>query len=91
VIVEAFCRARPVIGTRVGGISDLVDDGVNGLLVEPGDTDALVEALVRVLRDRGLAKRLSGAAQASAGLWSVSPEEFAGRLRSLVERTAGLS
>jgi glycosyltransferase involved in cell wall biosynthesis len=75
----------------VGGIPDLVDDGVNGLLFEPGDADALVDSLVRVLGDRELAERLSGAAQASAGLWSVSPEEFAGRLRSLVERTAGLS
>jgi glycosyltransferase involved in cell wall biosynthesis len=91
VIVEAFCRARPVVGTRVGGIPDLVQDGVNGLLVDPGDTEALVDALVRVLGDRALAERLSGAAQASAGLWSVSPEEFAGRLRSLVERTVGLS
>jgi glycosyltransferase involved in cell wall biosynthesis len=91
VIVEAFCRARPVVGTRVGGIPDLVQDGVNGLLVDPGDTEALVGALVRVLGDRALAERLSGAAQASAGLWSVSPEEFAGRLRSLVERTVGLS
>jgi glycosyltransferase involved in cell wall biosynthesis len=91
VIVEAFCRARPVVGTRVGGIPDLVQDGVNGLLVEPGDTEGLGDALVRVLGDRELAERLSGAAQASAGLWSVSPEEFAGRLRSLVERTAGLS
>jgi glycosyltransferase involved in cell wall biosynthesis len=91
VIVEAFCRARPVIGTRVGGIPDLVDDGVNGLLVEPGDTAGLADALVRVLGDRELAERLSGAALASAGLWNVSPEEFASRLRSLVERTAGLS
>jgi glycosyltransferase involved in cell wall biosynthesis len=91
VIVEAFCRARPVVGSRVGGIPDLVQDGVNGLLVAPGDTAGLVDALVCLLRDRELAGRLSGAAQASAGLWSVSPEEFAARLRSLVERTTGLS
>ena len=35
VIVEAFCRARPVVASRVGGIPDLVRDGDNGLLVEP--------------------------------------------------------
>src|SRR5689334_714061 len=35
VIVEAFCRARPVVATRVGGIPDLVEDEKNGLLVEP--------------------------------------------------------
>jgi glycosyltransferase involved in cell wall biosynthesis len=52
VIVEAFCRARPVVATRVGGIPDLVEDGTNGLLVEPGDTNALADAIVRILTDR---------------------------------------
>jgi glycosyltransferase involved in cell wall biosynthesis len=91
VIIEAFCRARPVVASRVGGIPDLVEDGVNGLLVAPGDTDGLVEALVRILTDKELAERLAAGAQASSGMWSISPEEFASRLRSLVERTAGLS
>ena len=91
VIVEAFCRGRPLVASRVGGIPDLVEDGVNGLLVEPGDTDALAAALVRLLTDRALAERLGAGAQASAGEWTISPEEFASRLRALVERTAGLS
>jgi glycosyltransferase involved in cell wall biosynthesis len=85
VVVEAFCRARPVIGSRVGGIPDLVQHVVNGLLVEPGDTEALVEALVDVLSGRELAERLGAGAHASAGLWTISPEDFAARLRSLVE------
>ena len=91
VIVEAFCRARPVVASRVGGIPDLVQDGKNGLLVDSGDIDALADALVRVLSDRELAERLAAGAQASSGLWTISPEEFASRLRSLVERIAGLS
>jgi glycosyltransferase involved in cell wall biosynthesis len=91
VIVEAFCRGRPLVASRVGGIPDLVEDGVNGLLVEPGDTEALAAALVRLLTDRTLAERLGAGAQASAGEWTISPEEFASRLRALVERTAGLS
>ena len=91
VIVEAFCRARPVVGSAVGGIPDLVQDGSNGLLVEPGDIDGLADAIVRLLIDRELAERLSQGAHASAGLWTISPEEFAGRLRSLVERITGLS
>jgi L-malate glycosyltransferase len=90
VIVEAFCRARPVIGARVGGIPDLVDDH-NGILVEPGDTQALADALVRVLTDRALAERLAEGAHANAGFWTSSPEEFASRVRALVERIAGLS
>jgi glycosyltransferase involved in cell wall biosynthesis len=91
VIIEAFSRGRPVLGSRVGGIPDLVEDGVNGLLVEPGDTDALVDALVRVLIDKELVERLAAGAKSSSGLWTISPEEFAARLRALVERTAGLS
>jgi glycogen synthase len=90
VVIEAFCRGRGVIGSRAGGIVDLVDDGVNGVLVEPGDTEALADALVRVLGDRGLAERLSSAAHASADLWTITPEEFARRLRALVEQVAGL-
>jgi glycosyltransferase involved in cell wall biosynthesis len=90
VIVEAFCRARPVVGSRVGGIPDLVEHDVNGLLVEPGETEGLAEALVRLLSDRELAQRLASNAQSSSGLWTVSPEEFAERLRALVERIAGL-
>jgi glycosyltransferase involved in cell wall biosynthesis len=90
VIVEAFCRARTVVASRVGGIPDLVQDGVNGLLVEPGDINALADALVRVLTDGALAERLAAAAHSSAGLWTMPPEEFASRLRSLVERIAGL-
>jgi len=91
VIVEAFCRARPVVATRVGGISDLVEDGRNGLLVQPGDTEALADALVRVLTDRELAERLAAAAHASAEFWTSSPQEFASRVRALVERIAGLT
>jgi glycosyltransferase involved in cell wall biosynthesis len=91
VIVEAFCRARPVVASRVGGIPDLVQDEANGLLVEPGNTDRLADAVVRVLTDRRLAERLGAAAHSSAGLWTISPQDFAGRLRALVERIAGLS
>jgi len=91
VIVEAFCRARPVVASRVGGIPDLVEDGSNGLLVEPGDTNGLVDAILRLVEDRALAELLSAGAQASAGLWTISPEEFAGRLRAMVERITGLS
>jgi glycosyltransferase involved in cell wall biosynthesis len=90
VIVEAFCRGRPVVASRVGGIQDLVEDGRNGLLVEPGDTSALADALVRVLTDRSLAERLASAAHASADFWTSSPEEFASRIRALVERITGL-
>ena len=89
VVIEAFCRGRGVIGSRVGGIPDLVETGVNGVLVDPADSNALAEALVRVLTDRAFAERLGAAARESAARWTISPEEFARRLRALVERVVG--
>jgi glycosyltransferase involved in cell wall biosynthesis len=88
VVVEAFCRGRAVLGTGVGGIPDLVEDGANGLLVAPGDTSALADALVRLLSDRSLAERLGAGARRSAAAWLQTPEQYAERVRTLVERVA---
>jgi glycosyltransferase involved in cell wall biosynthesis len=84
VIIEAFLRARPVVATRVGGIPDLVQDGVNGLLVEPGDTTALAAAIERVLRDRELAQRLGTAGHETALRWVATPEEYADNVLAVV-------
>ena len=85
VVVEAFCRGRGVIGSRVGGIPDIVADGVSGILVEPGDAQALADALVRVLSNRPLAERLGEAAHAAVQPWLATPEEYARRMRELVD------
>ena len=85
VVVEAFCRGRGVVGSRVGGIPDIVEDGVSGILVEPGDPQALADALVRVLSDRPLAERLGAAAHAAVQPWLATPEEYARRIRELVD------
>lgn len=50
VIMEAFALRRPVVSTKVGGIGELVRDGLNGWLVPPGSTDALAAALRQVLQ-----------------------------------------
>jgi glycosyltransferase involved in cell wall biosynthesis len=85
VVIEAFSRARPVVGTRVGGIPDLVDDGVTGVLVEPGSTDALASALEGLLRQRDRARELGEAAHARVRGLLQTPEEYAGRTRALVD------
>ena len=51
-IIEAFARGRGVVATGAGGVLDLVENGVEGILIAPADTDALVTELVRVLSDR---------------------------------------
>jgi glycosyltransferase involved in cell wall biosynthesis len=87
VVVEARCRGRAVVGTRVGGIPDLIRDGEQGLLVEPRDPAALADAIVRVLANRELATRLGSAARRNVEELAETPEKYAARLRSLVERT----
>jgi glycosyltransferase involved in cell wall biosynthesis len=71
----------------VGGIPDVVEDGTSGLLVPPGDSGALADALVRVLSDRGLAERLGREGHSRVSAWTASPAEFARRMRELVDRT----
>jgi glycosyltransferase involved in cell wall biosynthesis len=59
VILEALSCGIPVIATRVGGIPDILKNGVNGLMVEPGDVRGLAEAIVNVLSNEELRKSLS--------------------------------
>jgi glycosyltransferase involved in cell wall biosynthesis len=90
IVIEAFCRARPVIGARTGGIPDIVEDGVNGVLVPAEDDAALAEALVGVLGNRRLQEELAEGALRSAVDWLQTPEQYAAHVRELVERVAGV-
>ena len=92
VIVEAFCRGRPLVASRVGGIPDLVRGRrATGCSSSRETRRRSRPRSFALLTDRALAERLGAGAQASAGQWTISPEEFASRLRALVERIAGLS
>jgi glycosyltransferase involved in cell wall biosynthesis len=66
VALEAMERSRPVIAARIGGLGELVRDGETGLLVPPGDADALADAIVRVAGDLDLAKRMGDAGRRRA-------------------------
>ena len=88
VVVEALCRGRPVVASRIGGIADLVRDGVNGVLVDPDDHQAFADALVRLLSDRAQAERLAAAARPGAEASLPSPDEYARRVRELVDAVA---
>ena len=85
VAIEAFLRGRAVVGSRIGGIPDIVEDGVSGLLVRPGDAASLAAAITRVLSDHGLAVSLGAGAAASAPAWVFSAGEYADRVRALVD------
>ena len=60
-MLEAMAAGLPVVATRVGGIPSVVEDGVHGVLVEPGNVVELTEALLRLLRDSALSARMGEA------------------------------
>jgi glycosyltransferase involved in cell wall biosynthesis len=66
VALEAMERARPVIAAEIGGLGELVQDGVTGLLVPPGEADPLVSAIVRLAGDLPRAREMGAAGRRRA-------------------------
>jgi glycosyltransferase involved in cell wall biosynthesis len=66
VAIEAMSAGLPVIASNIGGLPDIISDGKNGILVEPGDVEALRAALARVLANSALRSRLRAAAKRRA-------------------------
>jgi glycosyltransferase involved in cell wall biosynthesis len=64
VTLEAMACGKPVIGSRIGGISDQIVDGETGFLIPPGDVNALRDAMNRLIKDPALRSRMGAAAQA---------------------------
>jgi glycosyltransferase involved in cell wall biosynthesis len=60
-LLDAMACSRPIVATRAGGIPEIVEDGVNGLLVPPRDAASLAKAIVRALQDDRLRQRLGEA------------------------------
>ncbi|MFE1601174.1 glycosyltransferase [Methylobacterium sp. ID0610] len=95
VVVEAFAAGTPVIASRIGALADLIEDGVTGLLVTPGDPDDLARACHRILADPPAARRMGAAARAAyARSWTeeaTTASLLAIYRRALASRsTAGL-
>lgn len=70
-VVESLVVGTPVIATRAGGVSEVVEDGVNGLLVPVGDAVGLAAAIDRFFRDDGLRERLRANAETSVAAYSA--------------------
>jgi glycogen(starch) synthase len=72
VAVECLSVGTPLIVSRVGGLTDIVEDEVSGLTVAAGDEDGLVRAMERVLHDPDLGRRLGAAGRVRAERFTVS-------------------
>jgi len=65
VVLESMAAGAPIVATRVGGTPEAISDGVDGLLVPPGDPRAMASAIAALLRDQSRARRLGDAARQS--------------------------
>lgn len=82
VILEAMAAARPVVATKVGGVPELVKDGVNGFLVESGDIEGFARAVKSLLADPALAQRMGFAGRQRVEQ-EFSPQQAVERLTKL--------
>jgi glycogen synthase len=86
-VVEAGLCGLPAVGTRVGGIPQLIEDGANGLLVPPGDPDALADALATLLDNPERTRQLGREVRRRfAEEWDY--EDLVDRQIALLERVA---
>ena len=90
VIKEAMAVGVPVVTTRLGGIEELVEEGVSGLLVPPGDPPALAARIEQLLRDAELRRQLARRARSVIEQHFDRRQNFT-RLRQLLATTAGTS
>jgi glycosyltransferase involved in cell wall biosynthesis len=80
-VLEAMAWGRAIVATAVGGVPDVLADGVEGLLVPPGDSTALATALTELAADEELRARLGAAARDRAR--RLNAEEVTGRLEAI--------
>jgi glycosyltransferase involved in cell wall biosynthesis len=86
-LIEGLAVGTPVISTSVGGVVEIVTDGVNGLLVPPDDPDVLADAIRRFFADEELQGRLRAAAPGSVA--KFAPEPVYARLEELLVEARG--
>jgi glycosyltransferase involved in cell wall biosynthesis len=73
-VLEAMAAGKPVVASAIGGIPEQIRDGVDGLLVRPGDVEALAGAMRRLAADDGLCERLGDAARVTVAA-RFSPDQ----------------
>ncbi len=88
-LMEAMAFQKPVVASRAGGIPELVRDGVDGILVRPGDVRGLADAIVKLLKDRRLSARMgrSGSARVKEFSWDDTADAVLKEYQSAIKKT----
>jgi glycosyltransferase involved in cell wall biosynthesis len=86
-MLEAMAAGLPVVSTPVGGIPDVVEDGVEGYIVEPGDVEALADRLVRLINDPERRRAMGQSAQDKVRPfnWDVVLPQLENEIRQAIE------
>jgi len=87
-LLDAMACSRAVVATRAGGIPEIVEDGVTGVLVEPRDHKAMAQQIVRLLRDAPLRARMGEAGRARVGE-RFTVDRMVAETAAAYERVAG--
>ncbi|PHR28094.1 MAG: lipopolysaccharide N-acetylglucosaminyltransferase [Desulfotalea sp.] len=90
VLVEAMLRGRPVIASRIGGIAEIVDDGITGLLYEAGNTQDLAKK-INYLWDNPKLCREMGVAGRKKALQEYTPDTYYNRLIDAYQKARTIS
>lgn len=88
VLIEASAAGKPVVSTKLGGITDAVVDGKSGILVEPDRWDEVSDVVLTLLKDESLRKQMGqfGRERVRSELdWPVIAQRYAEQLRGLLE------
>ncbi|HWP43308.1 MAG TPA: glycosyltransferase family 4 protein [Blastocatellia bacterium] len=87
VCLESLAAGRPVIASRAGGLAEIIEDGYNGLLFDPGDSEALASAIRKLIEAPELGEYLSRNARLSSREydWGAIGERFRRAIRSALE------
>jgi L-malate glycosyltransferase len=87
-LLDAMACGRPIVATRAGGIPEIVEDGVQGLLVEPRDHRAMARAIVMLLRDEPRRRAMGDAGYARVGA-RFTVERMVEQTAAVYARVAG--
>jgi glycosyltransferase involved in cell wall biosynthesis len=83
-VLQAMAEARPVVASKVGGLTELVVDGLTGRLIPPGDLDALVQCIAELANNRRALAKM-GEEGWERVRREFSPERMAGQMTRLYD------